>query len=156
MIELTIPGRGDYVLNHAVMDVNGTLATDGRLLKGVEPRLIALADTIEIHLLTADTHGRQAEIDAALKLVATRIQPGNEVDQKTAFVSKLGAQSVIAIGNGGNDVGMLKAAALGIAVLGEEGLSVEAMLAADVVCPSIIDALDMLLIPLRLRATLRR
>ncbi len=35
MIELSIPGRGDFVLNHAVMDVNGTLATDGRLLKGV-------------------------------------------------------------------------------------------------------------------------
>ena len=156
MIELSIPGRGDFVLNHAVMDVNGTLATDGRLLKGVEPRLIALADQIELHLLTADTHGRQSEIDAALKLVATRVQPGNEIGQKTEFVNALGADSVIAIGNGANDVGMLKAAAIGIAIVGEEGLSVEAMLAADVVCPTIIDALDMLLIPQRLRATLRR
>jgi P-type E1-E2 ATPase len=156
MIELSIPGRGDYVLNHLVLDVNGTLATDGRLIKGVEPRLIALADTIEIHLLTADTHGRQAEIDAALKLVARRVQPGNESDQKTAFVNDLGAQSVIAIGNGANDTGMVKAAVIGIAVVGEEGLNVETLLAADVVCPTIIDALDMLLIPQRLRATLRR
>ena len=156
MIELSIPGRGDVVLQHVVFDVNGTLATDGRLIKGVEPRLIALADKIEIHLLTADTHGRQAEIDAALKLVATRIQAGNESDQKTTFVDTLGAENVIAIGNGANDVGMLKAAAIGIAVLGEEGLSVEALLAADVVCPSVIDALDLLLIPQRLRATLRR
>jgi P-type E1-E2 ATPase len=156
MIELSIPGRGDFVLNHAVLDVNGTLATDGRLLKGVEPRLVALADKIELHLLTADTHGRQAEIDEALSLVATRVEPGNESGQKTQFVNTLGNDSVIAIGNGANDVGMLKAAAIGIAVVGEEGLSVEAMLAADVICPSIIDALDMLLIPQRLRATLRR
>lgn len=156
MIELSISGRGDVVLNHAVLDVNGTLATDGRLLKGVEPRLIALADKIELHLLTADTHGRQSEIDAALKLVATRVMPGNESDQKTEFVINLGSANVIAIGNGSNDVGMLKAAAIGIAVVGEEGLSVEAMMAADVICPTIIDALDMLLIPQRLRATLRR
>jgi len=156
MIELSIPGHGDFVLNHAVLDVNGTLATDGRLLKSVEPRLIALADKIELHLLTADTHGRQSEIDAQLKLVATRVQPGNESGQKTEFVQSLGSESVVAIGNGANDIGMLKAAAIGIAVLGEEGLSVEAMLAADVLCPSIVDALDMLLIPQRLRATLRR
>jgi P-type E1-E2 ATPase len=156
MIELSIPGRADIALHHVVLDVNGTLATDGRLIKGVKPRLIALADTIEFHLLTADTHGRQAEIDAALKLVATRVQPGNESVQKTGFVQKLGAENVIAIGNGTNDAGMLQAAVIGIAVLGEEGLSVEAMLAADVVCPSVIDALDMLLIPQRLRATLRR
>lgn len=156
MIELSIPGRGEFVLNHAVLDVNGTLATDGRLLKGVELRLIALADKIEIHLLTADTHGRQAEIDSALNLVAMRVQPGNEAAQKTDFVNKLGAESVIAIGNGSNDVGMLKAAAIGIAVVGKEGLSVEALMAADVICPSVIDALDSLLIPQRLRATLRR
>ncbi len=156
MIELSISGRGDYAINHVVFDVNGTLATDGRLIKGVQPRLIALADLVEIHLLTADTHGRQAEIDAALKLVATRIQPGNESEQKTAFVNALGAENVVAVGNGANDVGMLKAAALGLAVIGEEGLSVEALLAADVVCPNIVDALDMLLIPARLRATLRR
>lgn len=156
MIELSISGRGDFEINYVVLDVNGTLATDGRLIKGVKPRLIALADVVEIHLLTADTHGRQAEIDAALKLVATRVQPGNEIAQKTAFLNALGAANVVAIGNGANDVGMLKAAALGLAVIGEEGLSVEALMAADVVCPNIVDALDMLLIPARLKATLRR
>lgn len=156
MIELKIPGRGDIALQHAVLDVNGTLATDGRLIKGVEPRLIALSNHLDLHLLTADTHGRQAEIDAALKLVATRILPGGESDQKVAFISSLGTHNVIAIGNGANDAGMLKAAAIGVAVMGEEGLNVDAMLAADIVVPSIVDALDLLLIPQRLVATLRK
>ncbi len=156
MITLAIPGRGEVALQHVVMDVNGTLATDGHLIKGVQPRLIALADNLDLHLLTADTHGRQAEIDAALKLVATRVTPGNEGDQKVEFVNGLGAENVIALGNGANDVGMLKAARIGIAVLGEEGLNVEALLAADIVCPNVIDALDLLLIPQRLAATLRK
>lgn len=156
MIKLDIPGRGELSLHHAVMDVNGSLATDGRLLKGVQPRLVALSNHVEIHLLTADTHGRQTEIDEALAMVATRVSPGNESEQKTNFVNKLGAGKVIAIGNGANDAGMLKAAAIGIAVLGEEGLNIEAIHSADIVAPSIIDALDLLLIPQRLVATLRR
>jgi soluble P-type ATPase len=51
---------------------------------------------------------------------------------------------------------MLQAAALGIAVLGPEGLAAEAWQAADVVMASIHDALDLLLHPRRLVATLRK
>jgi len=156
MISVNIPGRGEFNFSHAVLDVNGTLATDGRLIKGVEPRLIALSNHLELQLLTADTHGRQSEIDEALQLVAMRISPGQEGDQKVAVVNSLGAQNVIAIGNGANDAGMLKAAAIGIGVIGEEGLNLEAMLASDIICPNVVDALDLLLIPQRLVATLRK
>jgi soluble P-type ATPase len=51
---------------------------------------------------------------------------------------------------------MLSSAALGIAVLGPEGLAVEALRAAHVVVARIEDALDLLLHPQRLVATLRR
>jgi soluble P-type ATPase len=51
---------------------------------------------------------------------------------------------------------MLRAAALGIAVLAGEGLAVEALLAADVLALGPSDALDLLLNPRRLAATLRR
>ncbi len=57
MIELNIPGRGNFSIEHLVMDVNGTLAVDGSLLDGVARRIAALRDRLEIHLLTADTHG---------------------------------------------------------------------------------------------------
>jgi soluble P-type ATPase len=51
---------------------------------------------------------------------------------------------------------MIQSAAIGIAVMGREGLSQEALQAADLVVPSILDALDLLLNPRRLVATLRR
>ena len=60
------------------------------------------------------------------------------------------------IGNGANDVLVLEGAALGIAVIGPEGASSAALRAADVVCASIVDALDLLLEPRALTATLRR
>ena len=113
MIELSIPGRGELRIEHLVMDVNGTLAVDGILIEGVAKRIGALRDRLTIHLLTADTHGGQAAIDQLLNLKAVRIQPGNEVKQKTEYVLQLGASFVAAIGQGANDAGMLQAAALG-------------------------------------------
>ena len=61
----------------------------------------------------------------------------------------------MAVGNGRNDRLMLKEAALGIAVLQAEGAAAEALLAADVVAPDILAALDLLLAPEGLIATLR-
>jgi soluble P-type ATPase len=156
MIELNIPGRGTLQLEHLVLDVNGTLAKDGRLLERMPRLLAALKDRLTLHLLTADTHGRQANIDVMLNLHATRLQAGNEAGQKGDYVRALGAEKVVAIGQGANDAEMLKAAAIGIAVMNEEGLAVEALLNADIVTSSIYDALNLLEFPMRLIATLRR
>jgi P-type E1-E2 ATPase len=156
MIELTIPGRGNLRLAHLVLDVNGTLARDGRLLDKVAKPLSALRDRLDLHLLTADTYGRQHNIDVMLGLKAVRLQPGEEARQKADYVQALGHERVVAVGQGANDAGMLKAAAIGIAVLGEEGLAVEALLSADVLAGSIFDALGLLEYPTRLVATLRR
>jgi len=156
MIDLQIPGRGLVQLEYAVFDVNGTLAVDGNLIEGIDHRIAMLRGKLEVRLITADTHGRQAEIDRQLKFSAERLQSGNERQQKASYVRRLGAPKVVAIGNGGNDVDMLKAAAIGIAVLGREGAASEAIAAADVVVFDIIDAIDMLLNPKRLIATLRR
>lgn len=71
-------------------------------------------------------------------------------------MERLGAGQVVAIANGANAAQMLSAAALGIAGLGQEGLAVEALQAADLVVGRIDDALDLLLHPQRLVATLRR
>lgn len=54
-----------------------------------------------------------------------------------------------------NDRRMLKIARLGIAVTEGEGCAVEAMLAADIHVRSAIDGLDLLLNPVRVKATLR-
>ena len=156
MIELNIPGRGTLRLNHLVTDVNGTLAVDGQLIEGVQQKIDALKDKLIIHMLTADTHGKQATIDGQLNLTAVRVKPGNEAEQKADYVRQLGAENVIALGQGANDAGMLKEAALGICVFSLEGTASETLFAANIVAPDIITALDLLDKPLRIVASLRK
>ena len=156
MIELNIPGRGICKLEHLVTDVNGTLAVDGQLIEGVMQKIEALKDKLTIHMLTADTHGKQAAINRQLGLTAIRIKPGNEAEQKAEYVRQLGAESVIALGQGANDAGMLKAASLGICVFSLEGTAVETFIAADIVAPDVNTAFELLEKPLRLVASLRK
>jgi len=156
MIELNIPGRGLLQLHHLVCDVNGTLAMDGLLLDGVKQRLSELRDRLTIHLISADTYGRQAIIDQQLGLKSVCIQPGNEAHEKEVYLTQLGPGTVVAVGQGANDARMLKAAALGICVLSPEGTATETLLASDLVASSIFEALDLLVKPLRIVATLRK
>jgi P-type E1-E2 ATPase len=107
-------------------------------------------------LLTADTHGKQQVIDRQLNLVAVRIEPGSEAQQKAEFVRRLGAGHVIAVGQGANDATMLKEASLGICVLSREGVAVETLLAADLIVPDISTAFELLERPLRIVASLRK
>lgn len=166
MIQMEIPGwspatRGG--LEHLVLDLNGTVAVDGEVIPGVAERLAALSTHLTIHLITADTRGLAEETGKMLNSQLVRIEPRYEAGQKRALVDRLTAglqvgkrSGVVAIGNGANDAAMLAAAPLGIAVLGPEGLAVETLRAADVVVARIEDALDLLLHPQRLVATLRR
>jgi len=156
MIELDIPGRGPLRIHHLVSDVNGTLAVDGQLIDGLAKRIAEIRDRVTVHLLTADTHGRQALIDELLGLVAVRVQAGGEAAQKEAYVRNLGAENVVALGQGANDAKMLKAAGLGICVLSREGTAVETLQSADLLMPDIFAALDLFNKPLRMIASLRK
>lgn len=156
MIELNIPGRGLVQLQHLVCDVNGTLAVDGQLLDGVKQRLSSLRDHLTLHLLTADTHGNQEALECQLGIKAVRILPGNEAGQKERYIVDLGAGECVAIGQGANDAGMLRSAALGICVLSPEGTAVETLTGADLVVANIFDAFDLLEKPIRIVASLRR
>lgn len=154
MIAIDMPGKAALTIEHLVLDVNGTIARDGTLLPGVTERLSMLQQHLTVHLVTADTYGKQADIDAALGLQATIITHGTT--EKGAFVLGLGADHVAVIGNGANDTAMFNAAALRIAVLGPEGMATALLAAADVLVRDVNDGLDLLLNPLRLTATLRR
>lgn len=156
MIELNIPGFGTLRLEHLVSDVNGTLALDGQLHEGLARTLRSLQDRLQLHMLTADTHGRQALIDQQIGLQAVRISPGDEAQQKAEFVNSLGADRVVAIGQGANDADMLKAAGLGICVLSQEGTALQTLLSADILVPDTFAALELLERPLRIVASLRK
>ncbi|MBE3581260.1 MAG: ATPase P [Thermoanaerobacteraceae bacterium] len=154
MLKIDLPGR-EITLDHVVLDFNGTLALDGSLLPGARKRLEDLARKAALYVFTADTIGSAAGECAGLPVEMVRVSPQEGGVDKARLVERLGADRTAAIGNGRNDALMLQKAALGLVVLGEEGADVGALLAADVVFPHILAALDFLLKPRRAVATLR-
>ena len=155
MIEIRIPGWQNLRLDHLVLDYNGTMACDGALLPGVRTALQSLSGSFQVHILTADTFGKVGGEVEGLSCMLSVLPPEQQDVAKRDYITRLDASRVVCIGNGRNDRLMLAAAALGIAVVQEEGAATEALGAADVVCPSILSALNLLSSPLRLVATLR-
>ena len=156
VINMTIPGRGSYTIEHLVLDLNGTISLDGSIIRGVTGRLEALSANLSISAVTADTHKNVGALLGDLPVSIHVIKETQENEQKLEVVLEKGKDKTVSIGNGCNDVSMLRESAIGICVVGREGASAEALMASDVVVPTINDALDLLLKPHRLRATLRR
>lgn len=156
MIAIDIPGMKRLTIKNIVLDFNGTIAMDGSLIPGVGEKLNSLAGSLDIYILTADTFGTvlSACSSVSAKVVVLKETPGSR--EKLKFIEGLGAHETSAIGNGANDILMLEGAALGIAVIGPEGASSKALMAADVVVKDINDGLGLLLKPQRLAATLRQ
>lgn len=155
MIEISIPGFHNLQLKHLVLDYNGTLACDGKLIPGVQKILNGLSENLKVHVLTADTFGHARSglkgIDCTLSIL-----PADKQDKrKLEYVQELDASCSVCIGNGRNDRFMISEAALGITVIQKEGAAFETLQAADVVCDSIVNALELLVNPLRLVASLR-
>ena len=151
-INLELAGNRRKVFTDLALDYTGTLSLHGELLPGVAKRLKQIARSVRITVLTADTFGKAASQLAGLPLETRIVKTGAD---KAKFVKALGAERVIAVGNGRNDAAMMKAAGLGIAVIGPEGAAAELLRVADVVTRDIRDALDLIANPLRLKATLR-
>jgi P-type E1-E2 ATPase len=156
VIRITVPGRGSHTIEDLILDLNGTISVDGRLVRGVKEKLRELSRELEITIVTADTNRNAESLLADLPVRIHTIRENQESEQKLAVVLEKGKEKTVSIGNGCNDVSMLRESAIGICVVGKEGASSEALMASDVVVPSINDALDLLLKPQRLRATLRR
>ena len=156
MLSIDIPGWKKLVLEHLVLDFNGTLALDGELSPGVRERLTELSARLSIHVVTADTFGNVWEELEGIPCDLLIIPPQEQALSKANHLRNLGPDGCVAAGNGRNDALMLQEAALGIALLQEEGISPGTLAVADIVCRSIQDALDLLLHPLRLAATLRQ
>lgn len=152
MIRIDIPGRGQIQLQHAVFDIDGTIAEAGVPYPGVTDRLHTLSSQLSIHALTAETPGNLEDLERTLGIPVKLISTGQD---KVDYVRQLGPQGVIAFGNGANDAGMLRLAAIGVAVLTAEGIAVSALQAADILIYDPVNALELLLLPERLVATLR-
>jgi len=157
MLHISLPGATEFRLTHLVCDLNGTLAVDGQMSESVRERLIKLSEQLQIHVVSADTHGTLEQIAASLQEagISVRTERVSTGAGKVAYVRALGAGEVVAVGNGVNDVGMFRIVRLSIAVCWTEGLAQAALQIATLLTPSPEAALDLLLYPSRLIATLR-
>ena len=100
MIEINIPGDRKLQLKHMVLDYNGTIACDGNLIAGVKENLVALADKLQIHILTADTFGKARPGLEGIKCDLSIIAPDAQDIVKLEYVKRLGAENTVCVGNG--------------------------------------------------------
>jgi P-type E1-E2 ATPase len=156
MLEIKVPGKGKYFIKSLILDLNGTIALDGEIVSGVKEKLAELSQNVDIFVVTADTNKNAETLLKDLPVTLYKIDEEAENKQKLDLVREKGKDYTVSMGNGCNDVSMLRESAIGICIVGDEGASAEAITSSDLVVSSIINALDLLLKPNRLRASLRR
>ena len=154
MKTITIPDFGTLNISDIVCDYNGTLAVDGVILPSVSEAINNISD-IRVHVITADTFGLAEKQLKGTNCSLTISPKENQAQWKLNYINSLNSKTTACIGNGRNDRFMLKESALGIALIQGEGASVETLMNANIVCTSIICALEYFSNPKRLIATLR-
>jgi soluble P-type ATPase len=160
-ITIEVPNFRDIAIHRIVTDYNGTLSLAGKLSPGVIERLRRLHELVDIDVITSDTFGTAADELVPAGLRPLLLPAGARHDEaKEAHVKTHDAAHIAAFGNGNNDAWMLKAVkemgGLAIAVDNGEGCAVQTLLSAEIFIAGITNGLDLLLDPIRCKATLRR
>ncbi len=149
-----VPGVGTLDLQTIILDLNGTISVHGALVEEVQERLTKLKELgYKIVLFTGNTRGDADQMAAHLGI---EWRLAKSAEDKRDEVLKLNPETCVSIGNGLIDLELMKVVKLRIVTLQAEGVHVQTLLASDVVVPTIIDALDMLIDSNVLVATLRR
>ena len=155
-MKISIPNYKTLEIKHVVLDYNGTLAKDGILKETAKALLEELSSLYSVHVITADTFGSVHKQVEAFDLEVKVLSSDNHTQEKAQYIEQLGRVHCGAVGNGNNDVDMIEKAAVGIALLGDEGCAQATLMKSDLVCKNIEDALLLFLKSKRLIATLRR
>lgn len=155
MIQFNIPGVGELKINHLLFDYNGTIAVDGIPVPGIKKKMNRHAKNVNIHVITADTFGTVKKALEDVDCSVVTLEGGDHRQAKANFLEELGPENTVAVGNGANDELMLKDAALGIAVLLEEGMNTKTLVASDIMVRDVADVFSYLEKPDRLVAALR-
>lgn len=155
-MKIEIPGRGELEIHHLLLDYNGTIACDGQLIPIVAEKIQVIHEQgVKVHVLTADTHGNARDQCGRLPVILQIFDRSDAAGSKAEIAEKLDGETCLCVGNGFNDGEMFAACGLAVAVIGKEGCAVESLVKADLVCTNIEDALDLLLKPKRMVASLR-
>jgi soluble P-type ATPase len=158
-IAIDIPGFGKRQIRTIISDYTGTLSRRGKLSPGVKSRLLRLQKLVDVKIVTADTYGMAAH---QLKRIAAPHflkRASGQDKEKRDFAKQFDLLHVAAFGNGNNDRLLLRAVksagGLAIAVDNGEGVALDALLAVHIFISGAANALDLLLNPNALKATLR-
>jgi soluble P-type ATPase len=157
-ITIDIPGFGRRSIGIVVSDYTGTHSFGGKIDLVVRRKLRKLARFVDLHIVTADSFGTAGR---ELAGIATPyfLRTGRHDTEKADYVSRFDMSHVAAFGNGNNDRLMLKTVKAGgglaIAVDNGEGCALDAMLNANLFVVGAAKAIDLLLDPVRVKATLR-
>lgn len=149
-----VPGVGALELNTIIFDLNGTLTVRGELPHGVSKRLQQLKNLgFTCVLFSGDQRGNAQKLaeELGIDFVSTK-----DTQAKREAAQKYDKEHTVAIGNGRIDIGVFENAKVRIGTLQAEGIHIGILPHIDILVPSIIDALDLLLDPDSLAATMRR
>jgi soluble P-type ATPase len=157
MIAFQVPGIGKVEIINVIFDLNGTLSMNGSIALDVQEKIRQLSRKVNVFIMSSDTRGNLKELAETLGVGWRRVEKSSSPESvaKERFVEELGSENTIAVGNGKNDELMLKRAKLGISVIGEEGACSSAILNADIVVVNPLHALELIMDPQKIVATLR-
>lgn len=155
MLHYRIPGRGELKIENVVLDYNGTIAVDGKIIEGVKELISKLKEYVNVYILTADTYGTVKEECSSLGVEVIDFPRENAGTFKKEIVMKLNGHKTICVGNGYNDIPMFKESILYVAVIEAEGSCGKLLANADIVTRSILEALNIILDENKVKATLR-
>ena len=149
-----IPGQGKVEIKTLVLDLNGTLAVNGKLVEGVKERLDELnKKDLEIVFFSGDTRGNAQYLANDLGI---KFEKASNAADKSKLIEKYEPMKCAAIGNGLIDEIKLSKARIAIVTIQAEGVHKKSLMEADIIVPSINDALDLFLDEKKMIATMRK
>jgi len=152
-MEYKVPHGETFVIDTIVLDLNGTLSVNGKIPEGVKERIDKLTElNFKIILFTGNQRGTADNLCNRLGIEYKVTHTGKE---KETEMLKLDTKKCAAIGNARIDIGTFKHAKLSILTLQSEGIHAKSIPYVDIIAPSILDALDLLINKDSLCATLR-
>lgn len=152
-----VPEIGKIEIRTIILDLNGTLSVNGKVPKGVKEKLKKLRELRELKykiiLFSADQRGTAKKLCKNLNIDFIRTKNS---DEKESTILKLNPETCASIGNARIDIGTFKHAKISILTLQSEGIHAETIKYADIIVPSINDALSLLIDKDTFCATMRK
>src|SRR4030042_6452932 len=100
MINISIPGWGNIEIENLVLDLNGTIATDGKIPLEVKEKINSLSDKVKIYILTADTQGTAIEEISNMGVELLKVSGENSTEVKLRVLESLERRGTVALGKG--------------------------------------------------------